>query len=135
MKRVQSEETWVLAGNAHDEGRHRHGWFIGHFLEEAPGDPRRTDHLEVHLRHHRAGDEKGGWTRARTATTLVLLIRGRFVVEFRGPDGRREVRRLAREGDYVLWGPGIPHTWRAEQETLVVTVRWPSSAGDAVPDP
>ncbi|SOD71201.1 hypothetical protein SAMN05892883_0766 [Jatrophihabitans sp. GAS493] len=35
---------------------------------------------------------------------------------------------LARQGDYATWGPGIDHSWQAEEDTVVVTVRWPSLA-------
>jgi quercetin dioxygenase-like cupin family protein len=34
---------------------------------------------------------------------------------------------LEQEGDYAMWGPGIGHSWRAEEDSVVVTVRWPSA--------
>ena len=40
---------------------------------------------------------------------------------------------LTREGDYVLWEPGEPHYWVAEEDTLIFTVRWPSLPGDSLP--
>ena len=33
---------------------------------------------------------------------------------------------LERAGDYAVWGPGIDHTWQAEADAVVITVRWPS---------
>jgi quercetin dioxygenase-like cupin family protein len=33
---------------------------------------------------------------------------------------------LEREGDYVMWGAGVDHTWRAEEDSIVITIRWPS---------
>jgi len=54
--------------------------------------------------------------------TLNILIRGRFVLLF--PE--KEVV-LANEGDYVLFGPGVPHSFSSEEESLVMTVRWPST--------
>jgi hypothetical protein len=44
----------------------------------------------------------------------------------------REVA-LARPGNYVLWGPGEDHSWRAETDAVVLTVRWPSVPGYRVP--
>ncbi|MEU8245272.1 hypothetical protein [Nonomuraea sp. NPDC048916] len=38
----------------------------------------------------------------------------------------------ARRGDYVAWGRGVDHSWRAEEEPAALTVRWPSVAGYAV---
>lgn len=35
---------------------------------------------------------------------------------------------LAEEGDYVMWGPGIDHTWHADAGSVVLTIRWPSQA-------
>ena len=40
---------------------------------------------------------------------------------------------LAEPGDYALWPPGVAHRWRIEQDdTIVLTVRWPSLSADAV---
>ena len=30
------------------------------------------------------------------------------------------------EGDYLMWAAGIDHTWQVEEESVVVTIRWPS---------
>jgi quercetin dioxygenase-like cupin family protein len=38
---------------------------------------------------------------------------------------------LAREGDFVLFGPGVPHSFRSVEESLVLTVRWPSVAPES----
>src|SRR6266508_4683097 len=51
------------------------------------------------------------------------------------PDGRPgSVRRdgggawadavFAARNAYVVWGPGIDHTWRAEADSVVITIRW-----------
>ena len=42
---------------------------------------------------------------------------------------------LTEPGDYILWGRGVDHSWYAERESLVFTVRWPSISGYAVPLP
>jgi quercetin dioxygenase-like cupin family protein len=33
---------------------------------------------------------------------------------------------LEKEGDYAVWGPGIDHSWKAEEDSILITVRWPS---------
>jgi quercetin dioxygenase-like cupin family protein len=33
---------------------------------------------------------------------------------------------LQRQGDYVVWGKGTDHSWQAEDDSTVITVRWPS---------
>ncbi len=115
----------VVRGNAHVDGRSHGSWFVGHFVDVEQMNLRKTDQAEVQLRRHPEGNRKEGWARNHKACTLVILIRGRFVVEFQ----EGEVV-LGEEGDYALWPPDLPHSWRAEEETLVVTVRWPSLPGD-----
>jgi quercetin dioxygenase-like cupin family protein len=34
---------------------------------------------------------------------------------------------LENPGDYIVWGPGIEHTWQAEEDSTMLTIRWPSS--------
>jgi hypothetical protein len=41
---------------------------------------------------------------------------------------------LTRQGDYVVFH-GIGHSWHAEEESVVMSVRWPSIPGYAAPDP
>jgi quercetin dioxygenase-like cupin family protein len=118
----------IAVGNAHEDGKRYGSWFVGHFVESDPTALSKTGHVEVQLRRHPAGSRRHAWSKNRHAHTLVVLIRGRFVVEF----PHVEVV-LEEEGDYSLWPPGLAHSWRAEEETLVVTVRWPSVPDDAVP--
>lgn len=33
---------------------------------------------------------------------------------------------LEKEGDFVLFGPGNAHSFRSQEESLVLIVRWPS---------
>lgn len=59
---------------------------------------------------------------------LLVLISGRFRMEFPG----RSVL-LEEQGDYVVWGQGVDHSWTAEDDSVVLTLRWPSVPGYAVP--
>jgi hypothetical protein len=60
--------------------------------------------------------------RHRDETTVVLLIEGRFRVEL-----SHGAYVLCKPGDYIMWGPRIGHSWRAEEDSVVVVIRWPSS--------
>lgn len=119
-------QSQVVFGNAVTEGASRWGWFIGHFITPAD-DPRSTEALEVKWAIHKAGDTRTQWAVNTQATTLSVLIGGRFRLQFED----REIV-LAREGDYVLWCPGVGHTWVAESDCTILTVRWPSLPGDSV---
>ena len=109
-----------LFGNAASASLATRGWFVGHFM---PGEanPLRSADVELKWYTHARGETRSEWAPGSTVRTLNLLVRGRFVLLF--PD--REVA-LTREGDFVLFGPGVPHSFRSEQESLVLTVRWPS---------
>jgi len=107
-------------GNVADASRETRGWFVGHFM---PGEasPLRSRDVELKWFTHAKGETRDEWSPANAVRTLNILIRGHFVLCF--PD--REVS-LAREGDFVLFGPGVAHSFRSVEESLVLTVRWPS---------
>ena len=106
-------------GNANDDEGTR-GWLLGHFIKP-PEDIRATGDLEIKWGVHPAGQRRHEWTTEERRTTLVLLVQGKFRVDL-----TVGTIHLDRQGDYAVWGPGIDHTWRAEEDSIVVTVRWPS---------
>lgn len=116
----------IIFGNSEIEGKDRRGWFMGHFITPSD-DPRATSALEVKWGTHPAGEKRSEWAVNNTATTVSILISGRFRLQF--PE--REIV-LAKQGDYVLWLPGVPHCWLAEEESIVLTVRYPSIPEDSI---
>jgi len=110
----------IRAGNAAADGEPFRGWFVGHFIDAADGS-RRTEAVEVKWGIHPAGEKRVDWAVNREATTLSVLIHGRFRLTFAA-----ESFLLERPGDYVVWAPGVPHHWEAEAASVVLTVRWPS---------
>jgi len=122
---MNSQQKTPISGNVSLASQNTRGWFMGHFM---PGEdnPLRTSELELKWFTHAKGETRPEWAPGNPVSTLNILIRGHFVLLF--PD--REVA-LQNEGDYVLFGPDIPHSFRSEQESLVLTVRWPSLAPKA----
>ncbi len=116
----------VYVGRAARDAALDRGWLLGHFKE--PGDPRHSQDVEIKWGVHPRGEERARWVRGEQRTTLLVLVSGRFRVRLPG----REVL-LAEQGDYVVWGRGTDHSWRAEEDAVVLTVRWPSVPGYAVP--
>jgi hypothetical protein len=98
---------------------------VGHFLPGSDG-PRATGDVEVKWAVYQGGEARQNWGVNDRAHTLAILVRGVFRLRF--PE--REVL-LSKEGDYVLWEPGVPDLWQAETPAVVVTVRWPSLPGDS----
>ncbi|MBO3463563.1 signal peptidase I [Aetokthonos hydrillicola Thurmond2011] len=119
-------QSQVVFGNAHVDGASRWGWFVGHFITPNT-NPRSTTDVEVKWTVHKAGDMRKEWAMNAEATTLSILIKGRFRLEFLD----QEVV-LSSEGDYVIWAPGVSHCWFAELESTILTVRWPSKPGDSI---
>ena len=115
----------VYVGNATPDAAGDHGWLLGHF--KPLGDPRHSDDVEIKWGVHPPGDTRAQWATEEKRTALLILISGRFRVELRG----RSVL-LDKQGDYVVWGHGVDHSWYAEEESVVMTVRWPSIPGYAV---
>ncbi|MEU8323239.1 signal peptidase I [Nonomuraea sp. NPDC048881] len=118
----------VYVGNANIDAAGDRGWLLGHF--KPFGDPRHSEEVEIKWGVHPAGDERAQWVRGEERTALLVLISGRFRVELPG----RGVL-LTEPGDYVVWGKGVDHSWVAEEESVVLTVRWPSVPGYRVPHP
>jgi quercetin dioxygenase-like cupin family protein len=109
------------SGNAADESSDYRGWLVGHFIDPEKGEVRKTNNLEVKWGIHPAGDQRKEWTEAEDRSTLVILVSGTFRVDL----SVKSVT-LTRQGDYLTWGPGIEHSWQAEEDSVVITVRWPS---------
>lgn len=106
-------------GNAEQLDTGQNGWFLGHFAP--PGHPLRREDLEMKWTRHPAGDARPTWAEPDARTTLSILVHGRFVIEFASA-----LFCLENQGDFAFWGPGHAHTWRAEADSLVITIRWPS---------
>lgn len=109
------------SGNAAEDGQDNRGWLLGHFIDPSQGI-RSTKDVEVKWGMHSAGDKRPEWTADDQRTTLLLLVQGHFRLDL--TEGSVT---MTKQGDYVVWGPGIDHSWEAIDETVIITVRWPSS--------
>ncbi len=121
----------IATGNTVDSAHQqdRSGWFVGQFMPV--NSPANTRDVEIKWGVHAAGDTNEGFCKNRTAKTVSILIEGRFSLTFQGPDGSQTVM-LERKGDYALWDAGITHNWAALEDSVVLTVRWPSLPHDHV---
>ncbi|MEU4371661.1 signal peptidase I [Micromonospora chersina] len=118
----------VYVGNAAVDGAADAGWLLGHF--KPLGDVRHSTEVEVKWGVHPAGETRSQWATGERRTALLVLISGAFRIELRD---RTVV--LRDPGDYVVWGRGVDHSWYAERESVVLTVRWPSVPGYRVDPP
>ena len=116
----------IYVGNAAVDAPADRGWLLGHF--KPAGDVRHSGDVEIKWGMHQPGDRRAQWVTGERRTALLMLISGRFRVEL--PD--RDVL-LTKQGDYVVFH-GFGHSWEAEEESVLLTVRWPSIPGYVVPD-
>lgn len=108
------------SGNAEDDAREYRGWILGHFIDPAEGI-RSSKDVEIKWGIHPAGEKRADWTADDQRITVVFQVSGEFRIDL--TEGSFT---LERKGDYLIWGPGIDHSWEALTDAVVVTVRWPS---------
>jgi hypothetical protein len=112
-------------GNAAVDQVRDTGWFVGQFVPPELGPRHQTD-VELKWAVHPDGDRRRHGAEAnRNATTISVLIRGTLRTTFE-IDGNAHVITLQKQGDYVIFGPEIAHSWEALGDTLVLSVRFPS---------
>jgi hypothetical protein len=116
----------VYVGSAAVDAAVDRGWLLGHF--KPVDDVRHSEDVEIKWGVHPRGDQRAQWVTAEKRTALLMLISGRFRVDLPG-----DSVLLANQGDYVVFH-GVDHSWYAEEESVVLTVRWPSIPGYEVPN-
>lgn len=116
----------IYSGSALKDAQDNRGWLLGHFMPDE--DVRHSTDVEIKWGAHPCGDERATWVTAETRTALIVLVSGRFRLNFRD----RTVL-LAEQGDYVVFS-GVDHSWYAEEESIILGVRWPSIPGYAAQD-
>jgi quercetin dioxygenase-like cupin family protein len=108
-------------GNAASDGRDYRGWIVGHFVGDER-NVRASEAVEIKWGIHPAGEGRPDWTTDEQRTTVLLLVKGRFRLEL-----TVGTIVLKDQGDYAMWGPGIEHSWQAEEDSILITMRWPST--------
>jgi quercetin dioxygenase-like cupin family protein len=112
------EKPEIQTGNAQTDNSL--GWFVGGSLPENLG-LRHTYDVELKWSTHKAGEERPNWVTKEARTTVAILISGKYEVMF-----REQSTVLAKQGDFVMWGKGCDHKGRALEDSVILTVRWPS---------
>lgn len=130
-------DNMLTLGNAEVDGRDFFCWFVGPIDKwcaesNLPFDAtkfalRNRKNLEIKWGIHPKGQRRpGGWAKAPGITTISVLVRGRFSIEFREHKKNSCSYKvlLKDEGDYVIWKEELEHMWVAEKDSRILTVRW-----------
>ncbi|MBD9700660.1 signal peptidase I [Streptomyces sp. ID01-12c] len=110
----------IHIGNAENFQSNR-GWFVGGFLDDHHG-PLKTDDIELKWSRHPEGDHRHALAAAPDTPSTTVLISGQFRLDF--PNQNPNTVTLHQQGDFVYFGPGVPHAWQAQAESVILTVRW-----------
>ncbi|UCH82419.1 MAG: hypothetical protein JSW20_07230 [Nitrospiraceae bacterium] len=126
----------ITKGNAKTDGRDFAFWFTGTIEKwcEAKGIPfdkakyglRNTDEIEIKWGMYKKNDVRDVWADCSDKTGMSILIRGDFTFTFReknSPDNQVKVR-LHNQGDYVIWREELEHTWKMDEDSEILTLRW-----------
>lgn len=113
-------------GNARCDSEPFHDWLIGHFVP-ATGGLRHSEDIEIKWGIHPQDSGDNQWTVNRLATSISILVSG--VEQISLP---HRTFTLSNPGDYLVWGPGMPHRWQVMEDSVVITVRWPSIPDDNI---
>jgi hypothetical protein len=120
---VASQSVYI--GNAAVDQVRGTGWFVGQFVPAASGLRHQTD-VELKWGIHPDGERRSrGPGAVGNATTISILIRGTLNVTFHS-GGTPQGVTMQNEGDYIIFGPDVVHSWEAVGDTLVVSARFPS---------
>jgi hypothetical protein len=114
----------IQTGNF-DQDIQRHpelvNWVVGY---ARPNDsPLRTNNVYVKWARLKKGQKKATPTLDQTDNTLGVLISGKIAQHF---PGKKKAIILKKVGDYIFFGPNVPHTWEALEACVIITMRWPA---------
>jgi hypothetical protein len=116
----------IIEGNVVEGGNPiDRGWFIGQFIEG--NSVFNNDSFEMKWTKHSKGKIRKVPAKNVKAKSMCILVEGNFVIRF--PDEKSE-KAMTRKGDFIFWGPEIYHTSEALEDSVVLTIRWPSIKDD-----
>jgi hypothetical protein len=93
----------LYVGDVKRDGVPFRRWFVGRFVQS--GDLRQTDALEVKFSRHAEWYRQDASTANRTATSLVVSVKGEFSLQFSLDGLAWRSEWLCDSGRYVMWGP------------------------------
>jgi cupin superfamily acireductone dioxygenase involved in methionine salvage len=133
----------ITTGNARKDGQEFRFWFVGQLEEWCKANNMHFDSRRFGLRNssdieikwgiYRKNEVRNIWAPRSDKTAMSILISGDFTFEFREADDHANCRevRLKGRGDYVIWSEDVEHTWRMDEDSEILTIRWtPKASGN-----
>ncbi len=128
----------ITTGNTETDGQDFRFWFVGRVEKwcrenNIPFDKekyglRNTDDIEIKWGIYKKDEVRTVWASSSDKTAMSILIRGDFIFIFREMQDHNKSRevRLKNEGDYVIWREDLEHTWKMDEDSVILTLRWSS---------
>jgi cupin superfamily acireductone dioxygenase involved in methionine salvage len=128
----------ITTGNTKKDGTEFSFWFVGQIEKwckekDMPFDAKRyglrnTGDIEIKWGIYKKGELRNVWASSSEKTAMSILVRGDFTFIFRNIANHEEQKevRLLNEGDYVIWREDVEHTWRMDEDSEILTLRWPT---------
>jgi hypothetical protein len=120
----------IIKGNLNNDIKkspEKRGWFIGHFINK--NSIFYNNEFEVRWALHKKGEKKKFPAKTKTAKTISILIKGKFLIKF--PKNNENIV-LSNQGDYVFWDSNVYHSSEALVDSTILTIRWPSLPNDLI---
>lgn len=126
----------ITTGNAKKDGQEFRFWIVGQIEEwckanNVPFDSgriglRNSGDIEIKWGIYRKDEVRNVWAPRSDKTAMSILIRGDFTFEFREAEDHAKCIevRLTTQGDYVIWREDVEHTWRMDEDSEILTIRW-----------
>ncbi len=114
----------IVSGNAINEGELTRGWFIGSFIDSVE-DLKKNKDVELKWGIHPSGEFRESKAVGGEATSIGILISGKYQIDF-----DNETFLLEKPGDYVMWNPNQAHKCHSYEDSVILTVRWPSLSAE-----
>lgn len=117
MSRSNKFKRGKLFSNSHPNLNR--DWVIGEFIED---DRFKSNGVEFKYQHESAGLIREPKPVMREdVKTIAILIDGKLRMNF----GDEDII-LSERGDYIWWEPDAPHLFEYLEDSLVISLRWPS---------
>ena len=111
-------------GNAALDQVRNSGWFLGQFVPADHGLRHQND-VELKWGIHPDGHKRSEPGANGNATTVSILVQGTLNVDLHADKTAQRVT-LKEQGDYLIFGRDVVHSWEAVGHTIVLSVRFPS---------
>ncbi len=130
----------ITTGNTITDGKDFRFWIVGRVEEwchknNIPFDKERfglrnSHDIEVKWGIYKKGDDRTEWASSSNMIGMSIILKGDSIFYFRDketPEIIKEVS-LKSEGDYVIWKEDCEHTWKMNEDSVFLTLRWKSES-------